>query len=124
MEKVEIIERIKKIAQKTAEVMNKIMRIFVYICAYPALWFILLYFFDIYIFPSDVRIKQTLFYYILAVIWNTVVVMSIPTYLWFILTLFVKKIHPVITIIYFILFIIAGLVSLYISLMVIGWGLR
>ncbi|MFI3263218.1 MAG: hypothetical protein R3Y26_09990 [Rikenellaceae bacterium] len=124
MEKVEVTERIKKVVQKTADIMNKIMRIYVYICIYPALWFIFTFIFDINILPSVIGYSSSPVAFTLGIILYSLSIVSIPTYLWFILTLFVKKVHPVITIAYFILFVTVGIVSTYLILCTIAYCQR
>ena len=97
----------KRFIQVTADLMSKYIRIHVYICLYPALYFFLRSFFDIEILPNFlIRID------VLGGVIFGLSLFFIPSFLWLILTLIFRNIHPIITVFYFLLFAIFELFSL------------
>lgn len=115
-------ENIKKFIKTIANVLNKIMHIHIYICLYPFVSFILYNYFNVNLLPNKLadEFKNLL-------IWSSYYSLSglsIPTYLWCILSFLFEKIHPIITIIYFILFLLTGIFCFIGAFIAIGYGMR
>ena len=82
-----------------ASFIAKYIRIHVYICFYPILYFFFAHFFKIEILPNFIKESDGVFILICGL-----AILFVPSLLWFVLTMILKKIHPVIIIIYFALF--------------------
>ena len=103
---------LKKNIQNRADSMSKYMCTHVYICLYSAVSLFLKSYFDINILPN----------YLIANFGITIFVLGLgllfyPALLWFMLTLVFKNIQPIVTIPFFILFVVFQLIILFYSIM-------